>query len=108
MYYKRLFKKEKDKKDLLYDFAILESKHKSGRGESRAISLHCKYNFGYEKQKFSSEEFNIYLFTDEVTDLVSTFIKRWGFRKVNELPKGLQHILGIYKKKAIALENLKQ
>jgi hypothetical protein len=98
MYYKITFNKDEElaKKELLYSFMILEDEHKTIRGESRQISLHCKYDFDKERQKFYDEDIDIYLYVDEVNENVENFISKWGFDKTEAPAVDLKHILGNY------------
>lgn len=98
MYYKRLFKKDNEllKKEILYDFMVLEKYHRGDKGESRQISLHCKYDFHNDREKYYNEEFDIYLKAYNVTDNVIEFVNRYGFEQTNEFPNGLKHLLGNY------------
>ena len=106
MYYKKSFRKEDDlaKRDLLYCFMILEHQHKTSRGETRWISLHCKYNFDEEREKFYNEDIDVYLIADEETDNVRSFVNDWGFEKEKAFPQGVQHILGNYEMSIMALD----
>ncbi|MCX6157434.1 MAG: hypothetical protein NTY74_05610 [Ignavibacteriae bacterium] len=97
MYYKiSLPKNGKIIKDnLLKHFELIEINHKTARGETRNISLHCKYDFTpVDLDKFYNEEIDIYLKIDEETDKVKKFINDYGFKKVDKLPKEANIICG--------------
>jgi hypothetical protein len=106
MYYKIFIPKEKklNKKSILYGFNQTESKHMTPRGENKEISLHCKYNIKDELDKFNSEDIDIYLKVDEETENVKQFVLKYGFGRVDALPKDVKHILGFDYPTIIALD----
>ncbi len=99
MYYKKYFTKQDEliKKEILYDFMILERYHRTIRGEIRMISLHAKYDFDKERELYYIEDFFMYLNVDEETKDVKEFVNRYGFSQTDDFPKEeLKHLLGNY------------
>lgn len=98
MYFRKLFHKNEEllKKEILYDFMVLEKYHKTPNGESRHISLHAPLDFSEDRESYYKDEFYIYLNVDEITEDVKEFIERYDFEKCEQLPKDLKFLLGVY------------
>lgn len=97
MYYKVTIPKDNEttRNFLLQAFDMLEDGHKSERNETRAISLHCKYDLKEEdRYSFYNEDIDIYFKVDAMTPEVKKWLTDYNFTPTDSFPKDLKHILG--------------
>lgn len=98
MFYSKLLSKDDSllKNEILHSFMILEAGHKSKRGESLQISLHCENDFDNHNPEFWNNDIELFMKVDQVTEAVKDFAEKWGLVEENNMSKELKHILGNY------------
>lgn len=106
MYYSKILTNEDRllKNEILYSFMILESKHKSKRGEILQISLHSKNDFEHQNPEFWDKEIELFMKVDLVSVDVTDFVGKWGFNESLKMPIDLKHILGNFGSTSICLD----